>query len=212
MPATRSPSVVRRHRSGPKARWARLWRSLSTLLPLLLMLLLAGFSWWVAQQALRALHGGEQASPPQQPDYFLRDFRSRSYGADGSPGALLSGAAMRHIPGDQTVRVEQPVLHAVDAHGVVLDARARAGISNADGSNIQLFGSALVQRQVPGKPLLSIRSNFLNIFPNAQRISSNQPSVVQRGAMRLAGDALQFDGLAGTLAVQGGVRASLPGR
>ena len=209
---TRTPPAMSAPRRGAARRWARLWRSVSTLLPLLLMLLLAGFSWWVAQQALRALRGSEPAAPPQQPDYFLRDFRTRSFDSNGLPGALLSGAAMRHIPGDQTVRIEQPVLHAVEAGGVVLDAHERIGISNADASNIQLLGDAVVKRTVPGSPELSVRSDFLNIFPNAQRVLSNRPTVVQRGAMRLAGDTLDFDGVAGTLSVHGAVRASMPGR
>ena len=192
------------------ARIERLWRSASTLLPLMLMTLLAAFSWWVAQQALHALRGGAPKPAPQQPDYFLRDFRTRSYDAQGRPGALLSGAAMRHLPGDQTVRVEQPVLDVVDARGIVTHASARVGISNADGSNVQLLGDAQVRRTAPGAAPLTIRSAFLNIFPDAQRVTSNQPTVVERGGMRLAGDALAFDGVSGTLSVQGRVRASLP--
>ena len=192
------------------ARIERLWRSASTLLPLMLMTLLAAFSWWVAQQPLHALGGGGPKPAPQQPDYFLRDFRTRSYDAQGRPGALLSGAAMRHLPGDQTVRVEQPVLDVVDARGIVTHASARVGISNADGSNVQLLGDAQVRRTAPGALPLSIRSEFLNIFPDAQRVTSNRPTVVQRGAMRLSGNSLAFDGIAGTLSVQGGVRASLP--
>ena len=207
----RTPPAMPAPRRGAARLWLRLWRSMSTLLPLLLMLLLAGFSWWVAQQALHALRGREPAAPPQEPDYFLRDFQTRSFDADGRPGALLSGAAMRHIPGDQTVRIEQPVLHVVESGGVVLDARARAGISNADASNIQLLGDAVVQRRAPGAPELSVRSDFLNVFPNTQRVQSNRPTVVQRGAMRLEGDALDFDGIAGTLSVRGAVRATVPG-
>ena len=183
------------------------------MLPLLLMLLLAGFSGWVAREALLATHGGAGSPPaPQKPDYFLQDFQTRSFDAAGRAGAELSGAAMQHIPGNQTVRIEQPVLHAVEAGGVVLDAHARIGISNADASNIQLLGDAVVKRTVPGSPELSVRSDFLNIFPNAQRVLSNRPTVVQRGAMRLAGDTLDFDGVAGTLSVHGAVRASMPGR
>ena len=197
-------------RIGLAARVERLWRSVATLLPLLLMALLAAFSWWVAQQALHALGGGRPSAEPQQPDYFLRDFRTRSYDAQGRPGALLSGAAMRHLPGDQTVRVEAPVLHVVDARGVVTDARARTGFSNADGSNVQLLGDAQVRRTAPGSAPLVLSSDFLNIFPQAQRVTSNRPTVVQRGTMRLAGNALAFDGVAGTLSVQGRVRASLP--
>jgi lipopolysaccharide export system protein LptC len=192
------------------ARWIRVLRSLSSLLPLLLLLALAGFSWWVAKEAMRASAGsGDAVAAPQTPDYFLFDFHSRSFDAQGRPTAQLSGAAMQHIPGDDTVRISRPDLRMLNAQGVLIVAQADSGISNADGSNVQLIGSALMRRSVPGQPALGVSSSFLNVFPNQQRVMSDRPSVVQRGDSVFSGDSLEVDGLHGTFAMRGHVSASV---
>jgi len=116
---------------------------------------------------------------------------------------------MQHIPGNDTVRITRPDLQSRNPQGVVTTARAQTGISNADGSNVQLLGDAVVHRIAPGVPELTIRSNFLNIFPNAQRISSNQPSTVQRGTSVFSGASLDMNGLDGTFAMQGKVSGSV---
>ncbi len=192
------------------SRWLSWWRRAATMLPLLLMVLLAGFSWWVAREALLAMHGGGNSPPaPQKPDYFLKDFQTRSFNSLGQGGAELSGAGMEHIPGNQTVRIAQPRLRVVDAQGALTHASAQVGLSNADGSNVQLFGDAVVRRQAPKTPEIVVRSSFLNIFPQTRRISSNRPSTVQQGSSVFAGDDLEMNGLDGTFSMQGKVRGSL---
>ena len=186
------------------------WRRVSTMLPLAMMFLLAGFSAWVAREALLAIHrAGQSAAAPQKPDYFLRDFQTRDFDELGRSSAELSGAAMEHIPGNQTVRIAQPRLRVVDAQGALTHASAQVGLSNADGSNVQLFGDAVVRRQAPKTPEIVVRSSFLNIFPQTRRISSNRPSTVQQGSSVFAGDDLEMNGLDGTFSMQGKVRGSL---
>ncbi|SCC91585.1 conserved hypothetical protein [Thiomonas sp. X19] len=194
------------------SRWMRLWRRMSTFLPPLLMVLLAAFSWWVAREAMHAGHGpGGAPEPPQKPDYFLHDFHTSSFNARGQLTAQLSGAAMQHIPGNNTVHITAPVLRVLSPQGVMTTAQAQNGISNADASNVQLLGDAVVHRSVPGAPELTVRSDFLNIFPNAQRLSSNRPTTVQRGATVFSGGSLEMNGLDGTFAMQGKVSGKLAG-
>ncbi len=191
-------------------RLVRLWRRLSLLLPPLLMVLLAALSWWVAQEAGRGAGGGSGAhEPPQKPDYFLHDFHTRTFDAQGQITAQLSGQAMQHIPGNDTVRITQPSLRAQTAQGVITTAQAQAGISNSDGSDVQLLGDAVVHRLAPNAPELTVRSDFLNVFPNAQRITSNKPSTVQRGDSLFSGGNLEMNGLDGTFAMKGQVSGTV---
>ncbi len=191
------------------ARWLTWWRRATTMLPLLLMLLLAGFSWWVAREALQAMGGGGGAPAPKKPDYFLKDFQTRSFDSLGRSTAELSGAGMEHIPGNQTVRIAQPRLRVQDSQGALTRASAAIGLSNADGSNVQLFGDAVVRREAPGAPPIVVRSSFLNIFPQARRITSNRPSTVQQGNSLFSGDNLEMNGLDGTFTMRGKVQGRL---
>ncbi len=186
------------------------WRRVSTMLPLALMLMLAGFSAWVAREALLAIHrSGASSAAPQKPDYFLRDFQTRNFDALGHSSAELSGAAMEHIPGNQTVRIVQPRLRVHDAQGAVTLASADVGLSNADGSNVQLYGQAVLRREAPKAQTITVRSSFLNVFPQERRISSNRPSTVRQGASEFSGNDLQMNGLDGTFTMHGAVRGHL---
>ncbi|MDE2120114.1 MAG: LPS export ABC transporter periplasmic protein LptC, partial [Betaproteobacteria bacterium] len=137
------------------------------------------------------------------------DFQTRSFDSLGRSTAELSGAGMEHIPGNQTVRVAEPRLRVVDADGARTLASAEVGLSNADASNVQLFGQAVVRRLAPNTQELTVRSSFLNIFPQERRISSNRPSTVQQGSSLFSGNDLQMNGLDGTFTMQGSVRGTL---
>ncbi len=191
-------------------RWlARLWRGAATLLPPILMALLAMFSWWVAREAMRNIGSRPGVEQPREVDYFLRDFNARTFDAQGRPVAVLAGKSMEHQPGVDTVRIVAPSLRAVNADGVTTTARARIGLSNADASNVHLQGDAVVERVAPGQPLLRLRSDFLNVFPNSQRVLSDRPSVLQRGDSTVAADGLVMDGLSGTIDMRGNVHGTI---
>ncbi len=191
-------------------RWlARLWRGAATLLPPILMALLAIFSWWVAREAMRSGGAAPGAEAPREVDYFLRDFNARTFDVQGRPVAVLAGQSMEHQPGVDTVRINAPSLRAVNADGVTTTARARVGLSNADVSNVHLQGDAVVERLAPGQPVLRLRSDFLNVYPNTQRVLSDRPSTLQRGDSVVSADGLVMDGLVGTIDMQGNVHGSV---
>ncbi len=196
-----SPTTLRRLRA--------LWLRLSAWMPLLLLALAAAFSWWVAQVVLQAEKGAEKPpAGPVLPDYVLHDFRTERYDPQGRLTSLLSGRQMVHDPAQNTFTLIDPRLRTQTAEGVVTLAQAQQGRSNADGSNLQLIGDAVVRRKAGGgQPPLVVRSDFLNIFPNTQVVESNRPTQIEQGASRLSGDQLRFDGLQGLLSMDGRVRA-----
>ena len=195
-------------------RWnlRQFWLRLSAWTPIALLAVAAAFSWWVAQVVTRSEQAERPSQPPSTlPDYLLHDFSAASYNAQGQLGATLRGSQMAHLPATDTFAITAPQLRAVSPQGVVTIAHAQRGLSNKDGSNVQLLGQAVVERSgAPGQPQLVVRSEFLNIFPNAQIVQSNRPTVVEQGQTRLSGDTLDFNAIDGTAALQGRVRAVIP--
>jgi lipopolysaccharide export system protein LptC len=188
-----------------------LWLRLSAWTPVLLLGLAAAFSWWVAQAVMHAEHGGKAAAPPPQlPDYVLHQFSAARYSADGRLSAVLDGTRMVHDPASGMFQVAAPRWRSVDPAGTVTTASALNGRTNRDGSNVQLLGDAVVERSAsPGRPPLTVRSDFLNIFPDRQVVESNRPTVVQQGGSRFTGDSLAFNGVDGTLAMRGQVSGTV---
>ncbi|WP_079418137.1 LPS export ABC transporter periplasmic protein LptC [Thiomonas intermedia] len=193
----------------------QLWLRLSAWTPILLLALAAGFSWWVAQVVTRSEQGPRRgAAHSALPDYMLREFSATSYNAQGQLGAVLRGTQMVHRPDTDTFDITAPQLRAVNPEGIVTTASALRGLSNKDGSNVQLFGHAVVQRSgVANQPPLIVRGEFLNIFPHQQIIQSNRPTVVQQGQTVFSANTVDFNGIAGTSSMQGRVKAVIvPGQ
>ena len=62
------------------------------------------------------------------------------------------------------------------------------------------------------EPRLEFRSEFLHAFINTERVHTNKPVVLTRGADRFTGDALDFDNLSHVIKLDGRVRGVLQPR
>lgn len=185
------------------------WLRLSAWSPVFLLAVAAAFSWWVAQVVMQA-EQSPKLGPAHfaQPDYILRDFSAATYNAQGQLSAVLHGTQMVHLPAADTFDITAPQLRAVNPQGLVTTANAERGVSNKDGSNVQLLGNAVVKRSgTPNQAPIVVRSDFLNIFPNQQIVQSNRPTVVQQGQTQFSGNTLNFNGIDGTSSMQGRVKA-----
>jgi lipopolysaccharide export system protein LptC len=89
-------------------------------------------------------------------------------------------------------------------------------LSNADGSEVQLFGNAIVTREaVPARqgasaqPRLEFRGEFLHAFTQEEKVRSNQPVQLTRGNDRFTADAMEYNNLDQVLQLNGRVRGML---
>ena len=121
----------------------------------------------------------------------------------------------RHYPDTPTGEIDRWRLRAQDAAGRVTHASADRALSNADGSEVQLFGNAKVVREaVPSvrgqaQPQLAFEGEFLHVWPQLERVRSNKPVTLTRGNDRFTADGLVYDNIAQVLELQGAVHGSL---
>jgi lipopolysaccharide export system protein LptC len=190
---------------------------LSLYLPLLVMAVLALATYWLVRNAPEAPAIPVAQAPTHQPDYFMRDFAMRSYGASGALESELSGTHMRHFPDTETFEVDK-VRVQTQQGGRLTVATAERGLSNADGSEVQLLGNAQVVRdtfQTPGgstEPRLEFRGEFLHVFTQAEKLRSHKPVVLQRGASTFSADSLDYDRLTSVVELKGRVRGVFSAR
>ncbi len=184
-------------------------------LPLVLMGLVALGTYLLARNTPVFLPASEPAAPTHVPDYFLRDFTVRSFDANGRLKSEVSGTEGRHYPDTDTLEIDQPRMRAYNLRGQVTVATARRALSNGDGSEVQLFGDAVVTR-LPGvgpdgqrQPRIEVRGEFLHFFVNTEQLKSNRPVVLERGADRFTGDSLDATNLEQQLQLTGRVRGTI---
>ena len=191
------------------------WEKFSLYLPIILMGMLALGTWWLVRNAPAPVAAAAASANPHQPDYFMKLFSVKSFDATGRMQSEIKGEMGRHYPDTDTLEVDKVHMRSVTPQGLVTLATADRALSNADGSEVQLFGNAVVTREaVPGRagkaqPRLEFRSEFLHAFTQTERVRSDQPVVLIRGNDRFTADAMEYDHLDQVLQLRGRVRGIL---
>ena len=191
------------------------WEKFSLYLPIILMGMMALGTWWLVRNAPAPVAAAAASANPHQPDYFMKLFSVKSFDATGRMQSEIKGEMGRHYPDTDTLEVDKVHMRSVTPQGLVTLATADRALSNADGSEVQLFGNAVVTREaLPGgagtaQPRLEFRGEFLHAFTQTERVRSDQPVVLIRGNDRFTADAMEYDHLDQVLQLRGRVRGVL---
>jgi lipopolysaccharide export system protein LptC len=201
----------------PVRGFGRAWDRATIYLPVILMGVLALGTYWLARTT-PAFSSAPSARQPEkhEADYFLRGFSVKSFDPGGRLKSEIQGVEARHFPDTDTMEVDQPRLRSFTAKGVVI-ATAKKGISNGDGSQVQLIGNAVVVREAKdeqGQPLppLEVRGEFLHVYVDPERVKSHLPVTITRGADVFNADSMDYDNLARVMDLSGRVRGVLQPR
>ncbi len=184
-------------------------------LPIIVAAAVALGTYWLVRNAPRLLAATAKAAPTHEPDYFMRGFVVKNFLPSGELRSELAGKEGRHYPDSDTLEVDQVRMRSISPAGLVTHATADRGLSNGDGSEIQLFGNAIVVRDAAvgpsGQPLprLEFRGEFLHAFLDTERVRSHKPVTLTRGADRFTADNLDYDNLSGVANLKGRVRGVL---
>jgi lipopolysaccharide export system protein LptC len=198
--------------------WVRgAWDRVAIYLPVILMGLLALGTYWMVRNT-PALLGPAEAQGPvtHDPDYFMRNFSVKTFDAAGRLKSEVFGTEARHYPDTDTLEIDQPRIRSFNEQGELTVATAKRAVSNADGTEVQLIGDAVVTREPaagPGRqpePRLEFRGEFLHAFlGGTERIKSHKPVTLKRGSDQFTAENLDYDNLDRVLELRGRVRGTL---
>ena len=190
----------------------RAWDRVAIYLPVILMGVLALGTYWLASNT-PVLFGalGAQRPPTHEPDYFMRGFSVRTFDPGGRLKSEVFGTEARHYPDTDTLEIDSPRIRAYGETGALTVATAQRAISNADGSEVQLLGNAVVTREPAEKdaPRMEFRGEFLHVFVNTERVKSHKPVELVRGRDRFTAEQLDYDNLDRVADLRGRVRGVL---
>lgn len=185
-------------------------------LPLILMGCMAMTTYWLVRNAPTASEAELEADPRHVPDYFMRNFSVKVFGADGKLKSEMVGIEGRHYPDTDTLEIDQPHIRIINPEGRLTTAVAKRGLINSDGSEAQLFEKAVVVREATTNaqgvaiPRTELQSEFLHLFANTEEVRSHLPVVLVRGAGdRFTGDGMDYDNLDRVMQLNGRVHGTL---
>jgi lipopolysaccharide export system protein LptC len=129
----------------------------------------------------------------------------------------MVGTEGRHYPDTDTLEVDRPRIRVLSTEGRVTTAVAARGLINADGSQAQLFGKALVVREASTNaqgvvtPRSELHSDFLHFFADTEQVRSHLPVLLVRGAGNrfTSQEGITYDNLDRVMQLTGRVRGTL---
>lgn len=182
---------------------------------MILMGLLALGTYWLARNTPSLGTAESQRVEVHEPDNLMRRFSIKTFDPSGRLKSEVFGSEARHYPDTDTVEIDQPRIRSFNVRGELTVATARLAISNADGTEVQLIGDAVVTREaVKGKdgntrPRLQFRGEFLHAFLDSERVASHKPVELTRGENRFTAESLEYDNLEQVMNLRGRVRGTL---
>ncbi|MBC7376184.1 MAG: LPS export ABC transporter periplasmic protein LptC [Burkholderiaceae bacterium] len=200
------------------ARLRGAWERASVYLPIILMGILALGTYWLASNTPIFSSPEVTKSSRHDPDYFMRNFEVKTFDATGRLKSEVIGLDGRHYPDTDTLEIDKARIRSFTEDGRLTTATADRAVSNSDGSEVQLYGHAIVVREAAvdraGNPIarFEVRGEFLHAFLDTERIKSHLPVVLTRGTDEFAGDSLDYDNLDRVMNLRGRVKGFLAPR
>lgn len=192
------------------------WERITLYLPVLIMGLMALGTWWLVRNAPMPLAPVTEKARTNQPDYSMKVFSVKGFDAAGRLQSEVQGNLARHFPDTDTLEIDLARMRSVALDGRITLATANRALSNADGSEVQLFGNAIVTREplparpgVAAQPRMEFRSEFLHAYTQTERVRSDQPVILTRGNDRFTADGMDYDNLDQVLQLRGRVKGVL---
>lgn len=191
------------------------WDRFLLYLPLACMAVLALGTYWMVRSAPAPAEPVAVRAPSTDPDYFMEGFSVKTFDAAGRVRSEVMGAKVRHYPDTRLLEIDGIRIRSFDAKGQLTVASAMRGLTNEDGSEVQLIGNARVVREAatgpaaPATPRMQFSGEFLHAFLNTERITSHKPVELVRGKDRFTADRMDFDNAEQLLQLTGRVRGTL---
>lgn len=199
-----------------KAVLRRGWDAVSIYLPVLVMGLLALATYWLVRNTPEPAAPEPERALKHEPDYFMRNFSVRTFDTRGRLKSEVFGVLAKHYPDTDTLEIDQARMRSFDQQGRLTNGSARRALSNGDGSEVQLFGDAIVVREAiaaangaKAAPRMEFRGEFLHAYTQSERIKSHLPVVLTRGNDRFTADSMDYDNLERVMQLNGRVRGVL---
>ena len=192
-----------------------LWDNVSIYLPLVMMGALALGTYWLVRNTPIFSPPGAAREVKHESDYFMRNFTVKNFDERGQLKSEVMGIEGRHYPDSDTLEIDQGRIRSISSEGRLTTSTANRVLSNADGSEVQLIGNALVVRESvkdalgQNTPRMEFRGEFLHAFLNDERVKSHKPVLLTRGNDHFTGDTLTYDNITGVADLKGRVKGVL---
>ncbi|WP_019449650.1 LPS export ABC transporter periplasmic protein LptC [Cupriavidus sp. BIS7] len=183
------------------------------MLPLLLMAIVAGSTFWLVQ--INSPHEDTAKTQVKRhvPDYYMERFSATELAEDGNTKIRFTGVKMDHFEDDQTYEVTTPAMRNYAPDRPPVTVNAKRGVMNAEGSIIDLYGDAFIVRQagvdVSKDPRMTAASQYFQLLVNDDIVKTDKPVELTRGQSVMTANGLIFNNVTREVQLLGNVRGTI---
>ena len=184
---------------------------LTSLVPLVCVAALAGFTWWL----LQAVQPREKEAAPRPlthtPDYFADDFSVSELDQSGATQYRLTATHMVHYEDDENSDLTNPAVRAFQPGKPIVTATGKRGTVNADASIVNLYDNARILRAAgAGDPDMQADSEHFKVLVNDDVILTEKPVKLRRGqSVMTATSGMNYNNVSRVIQLFGNVRGAI---
>ena len=142
------------------------------------LILLAAFSWWLAEQLLPK----ESLLPKQahgKIDYYSTRVKRTVMSPEGKPKQLLFAETMTHYQDDDRTEMDKPVMTLYKEGKPPWIIHSETGTSLSGGSAVLLNGNVLITRETDDGGTIEIRTRNVKYDPNRDYAETQEDVIIR---------------------------------
>ena len=177
------------------------------LLPVTLMLLLAGMSIWLQYAIDSPSPRTDSAKHRHDPDAIGKNVTIAKMDQRGLAQYHLSAERMVHYPDNDSMELIAPRFIRQDA-GTELTVSAAKGVLYQENKEARFYDNVELVRGVTGKDSLQIRTQYMQVFLELGIARSDRAVTIVNGPSTLSGTGMEYQRETGRLSLLAGVKGS----
>ena len=178
------------------------------LLPLFLLTLLAGGTFWL-ERASHLDEATNNGKSRHDPDFIIDNFTTQRFNLDGTLQHTMTAQKMLHYADDETTDVTAP---ALTYYGQTPPTRlnARQAWVSKDGKEVRLTNDVRMVREASAdRPELVVTSSELRVFPDDEIARTNTPVTIVNGLSTIHGTGMDANHHTQTITLLGRVQGTI---
>ena len=174
--------------------------------PVILLLLLAGLTWWLdARVRTPAAPGG---AAEQDPEFYIEGYTGVRMNPDGTRRYELTGTRLTHYSEENGSMLASPSLLYYDYERAPVKVSSDTAEVEGGGKNVYFRGNVTIARPAfASNPPLGVATSFLHVIPDQEFAKTDQPVTMTEGKSTARAVGLEFDNRPGKIRVLSTVQA-----
>ena len=172
----------------------RIYDQLAAAISLVLLGVLAGITFYLADIASRDLARTGPRAVTHEPDYFVERFALTRLDSQGRPAFKMSAQRLVHFPDDDSTDYISPVMVSLDVTKPQVTLNADRGHSSSDGVQTHLYDNVVMTRAADGdNPPLRVTTDYVLLLSKEDIARTDRPVRVTSGSSILTGVGMEFN-------------------